>query len=124
MKTYTNALSQEFKDYNRAMAKVNVYGSTLDSLNSGDYTIVLTTRTWHIESRKNFSKNPQSVETENITARQYACYITSIGFFGDRVGMGYTPVGYIPTNLTCKSPNRDIKIERTFSITPDTPPWD
>jgi hypothetical protein len=120
----TTALSQEFKEYNGAMAKLNIYGSTLDTLNSGYYVITLTTKTWYIGHRKNFSRNPQAVETEIITARQYACYVTSIGFFRDRVGKAYTAAGYIPVRLTCYSPDRTIKIERTFAVALDKPPWE
>ena len=116
MKENTIILSQEFREYNKAMAKFNVYGSMLDELNSGSYKITLTTKTWQLENRKCFSKKPQSVETEEITARQYACYITSIGFFKDRVSHGYTPIGFIPLRLTCYSPNRAVKIDRLFSI--------
>ena len=109
-------LSQEFSVYNRAMAEVNVFGSTLDNLNNGDYAITVTTKTWYKEQRARFPAVPQLIETEEITARQYACYISSIGFFKDEVGMGRTPVGTIPTRLTCYSPDRRIKVERTFTV--------
>ena len=109
-------LSQEFKEYNKEMAKLNVYGSTLDTLDSGSYDIKLTTKTWYLEDRKSFSKKPQMIESEDITARQYACYISSVGFFRDRIGKGYTYVGFIPVRLTCYSPDKTIKIERTFHI--------
>ena len=109
-------LSQEFKEYNREMSQYGVYGSTLDDLDSGSYDIMLTTKTWYLEDRKSFSKKPQMNESEDITARQYACYISSIGFFLDRVGKGYTYVGFIPVRLTCYSPDITIKIERTFHI--------
>jgi hypothetical protein len=117
------ALSQEFADYNRTMARLNVYGSTLDALNGGGYTITLTTRTWNKGSRQAFARNPDTTETESITARQYACFVSSVGFFRDRVSNGYTPVGYVPVRLTCYSPDRTTMIERTFRIVYDTPPW-
>ena len=122
--TNTAALSQEFKAYNGAMAKLNIYGSTLDDLNSGHYVIRLTTKTWYLGGRKSFSRNPQRVETEEVTARQYACYVSSVGFFRDRVGKAHTPAGFIPVRLTCYSPDRTIKIERTFTVALDKPPWD
>jgi hypothetical protein len=112
----TITLSQEFKEYNLAMAKLKVYGSTLDDLNNGNYIITLTTKIWHLGGCKYFPKQPSEVETEEITARQYACYVSSVGFFNDRVSMNYTPVGFIPTRLTCYSPDRNIKIERTFNV--------
>ena len=93
-----------------------MFGSTLDDLNSNEYDKTLITKTWFLENRTSFSKKPQEIEYDEITARQYACYISSIGFFNDRVGMAYTPVGIIPMRLTCYSPDRSIKIERTFSI--------
>ena len=124
MKNITIALSQEFKEYNHSMSKLNVYGSTLDTLDSGSYTITLTTKTWDLGSRKGFSKNPQSTETEIITARQYACFVSSIGFFNDRTNNGYTPVGFIPVRLTCYNPSKTMKIQRCFHIVYDTPPWD
>ena len=34
-----------------------------------------------------------------IKARNYACYISSIGCFNDKVTQGYTLVGFIPTEL-------------------------
>jgi len=115
--TDKSTLSQEFKDYNRVMAHLNVFGSTLDDLNSEGYVITLTTKIWYLENRVAFSKKPQIIETENITARQYACYISSVGFFNDRVSMAHTPVGHIPIRLICYSPDASIKIERTFSVT-------
>jgi hypothetical protein len=116
MNNDTTVLSQEFKNYNSILAKLQVFGSMLDDFNNGNYVITLTTKIWYLESRKDFSKIPQSIEAEEITARQYACYITSIGFFNDRVSRSYTPVGIIPVRLTCYSPDRNIKIERTFSV--------
>ena len=112
----TILLSKEFSEYNKALAKINVYGSTLDTLNNEKYTITLTEKRWELGTRKNFSRKPQMEEKRVITARQYACYITSIGFFRDRVQNGYTPAGYIPTRLTCKSPDGEQKIERYFRI--------
>jgi len=110
------SLSQEFKEYNKTMAKYGLYGSILDDLNNGDYEITLTTKIWHLENRKRFSDNPQNVITAKITARKYACYISSVSFFKDRVGMSYTPVGYIPTRLTCYNADRNRKIERIFDV--------
>ena len=109
-------LSQEFKGYNKTMAKVNVSGSTLDTLNGAGYTITMTENRYTLGGRKGFPKKPQESITETITARQYACYITSIGFFKDRVTKGYTAAGYIPTKLTCTSPDGTLKIERLFKI--------
>jgi len=109
-------LSQEFKQYSKAMAKINVYGSTLDTLDTKEYKITLIENRYTRNDQKLFSRNPQEVTTKTITARQYACYITSIGFFKDRVYKNYTPVGYIPTRLTCINPDRTLKIVRTFKI--------
>jgi hypothetical protein len=114
--TNTLALSQEFSQYNRSMAKIGIYGSTLDALNDGSYAITLTTKTWYRGEHKAFSRSPQVTETGKITARQYACYVSSIGFFRDRVSKAYTAAGFIPVRLTCYSPDRAIKIERTFSV--------
>jgi hypothetical protein len=121
MKTMnTTALSQEFKGYSRSMAKIGIYGSTLDTLNDGSYDITLTTKTWYRGERKAFSKNPQVTETGKISARQYACYVSSVGFFRDRVNKAYTAAGFIPVRLTCYSPDRAIKIERVFCFALDT----
>ena len=111
-----NLLSREFADYNKAMAKVNVYGSTLDTLNNGSYRIIMTQNDYYLEGRKAFSRKPQKTEIQEITARQYACYISSIGFFGDRISKAYTAVGFIPVQLTCINPSRTHKIERRFKI--------
>lgn len=124
MKKTKIAISQEFKKYNKVMSKLNVYGSTLDNLNSSRYTITLTTKTWTLGSRKAFSKQPQTVETEQITAREYACYISSVEFFQDRISKQYTPAGFIPVRLTCYNPDKIIKIQRTFHIAHNAPPWD
>ena len=114
-------LSQEFKDYKKMMDKVNVTASVLDTLDGGGYTITMTENRFTLGSRKAFPKKPQETIMENITARQYACYISSIGFFKDRVTQGNTPAGYIPTRLTCKNPDGTLKIERNFKIV-YTPP--
>jgi len=109
-------LSEEFKDYKKQMDKVNVSASVLETLDGGGYTITMTENRYALGSRKAFPKKPQETVTENITARQYACYISSIGFFKDRVTLGNTAAGYIPIRLTCVNPDRSLKIERTFKI--------
>ena len=121
MTSYNYDLSREFAPYNKAMAKRNVYGSTLDSMNydinNGKIQIVMTEKRFEKAGRKNFPKKPTEERTEEISARSYACYISSIGFFGDRVGMNYTRYGYIPTRLTSVSwGTGETKVVREFKI--------
>ncbi|MCL2321831.1 MAG: hypothetical protein FWC47_06970 [Oscillospiraceae bacterium] len=115
-------LSQEFKEYNKYLSKLGVYGSMLDELNNGNYIITMTTNHYYLEHRKSFSKKPQRNETKIITPRNYACYITSIPFFKDRIKNSYTTAGYLPTSLICYSPDRTYKVERIFKIEYKTEP--
>lgn len=107
------SLSKEFAGYKKQVEKCGLYLSKLDELNEF-YTITLTEEHYKKLGRKNFPKNPTTTETKEITARQFACYITSIGFFGDRITKNYTQLGYVVTELTCKSPDDELKIVRKF----------
>ena len=119
MTNTTILLSEEFAQYNKEMAKRNVYGSTLDSMardvENGSIVIEMTEKRYKKNGRKNFPAKPTEEHTEVIGARNYACYISSIGFFGDRVGMSYTKYGRIPTTITSISwGTGDTKVVREF----------
>lgn len=106
-------ISEEFKNYAEVIKKHNLYLSDFDTLEQ-NYTITMTQNTYEKLGRKNFPRKATSTETQEISARQYACYMTSIGFFGDRVEKTYTEFGFKPYKLVCKSPNEEKKIERIF----------
>ena len=97
------------------MDKLGLYGAALDIL-ADSYRITMTENYYHLGERKAFPRKPQQSETYQISARNYACYVTSIGFFRDRVTKEYTGAGYIPVKLTCVNPDRTMKIERIFKI--------
>ena len=112
-------LSEEFTQYNKAMAKWNVYGSTIDDIErhiaSGKLEIVMTEKRYEKGNLKGFPRKPTEEKKEVISARSYACYVSSIGFFNDKVTLGYTLVGYIPTELKAISWGAgDIKVIRSF----------
>ena len=115
MKNTVLVLRDEFKDYSKQLAKLNVYGSDIDYL-EGFTKITITEEVFEKLGRKNFPRKATSTEVKETTARQYLCYLTSIGFFGDRVEKSYTVAGYIPTKLSCTSPNKEKKITRSFKI--------
>ena len=108
-------LKVEFANYERELKKLNVW-SEIEYLEQY-WKIILTEERFEKLGRKCFPKKPTEVTEEEITARQYLCYLTSIGFFGDRVTKGYTVVGYIPTQLSCTRPDKEVKIVRHFKVT-------
>lgn len=109
----TIRVSEEFKGYEKLFKKHNLLLSDLDTLEN--YTIRMTVNRYEKQGRKHFPQKP-STKIENITARQYACYMSGIEFFEDRVYNSYTSFGYKPYRLTCKNPSNDIKIERIFDF--------
>ena len=108
-------LKVEFANYERELKKLNVW-SEIEWLEQYG-KIVLTEEHFEKLGRKCFPKKPTEVTEEEISARQYLCYLTSIGFFGDRVTKGYTVAGYIPTQLSCTRPDKEVKIVRHFKVT-------
>lgn len=108
-------ISEEFKQYESLFKKYNLFLSDFNTLEN--YTITMTENRYEKLGRKNFPKNPTTTKTEVITARQYACYMSSIGFFKDRVENTYTSFGYKPYSLTCKNPSNELKIVRQFDFT-------
>lgn len=114
-------LSEEFTEYNKAMAKWNVYGSTLDDIErlieSGKLEITMTEKRYEKGNLKGFPRKPTEEKSEVIKARNYACYISSIGCFNDKVTQGYTLVGFIPTELKSISwGDGSIKVIRSFNF--------
>ena len=85
------------------------------------YKIILTKEEYKKEGRKNFSKNPSEITTEEITTEEYDNIFSSIDFFkslggSERIYKNYTLAGYIPTKLVSISPDKEIKIIRKISI--------
>lgn len=115
---YTNenleGIITEFGTYEKLLLKNGITSSVIRYLN--DCKIVLKQETFEKLGRKTFPQKPTNTEIRELTVRQYLCYITSTGYFGDRVSRGYTIAGYIPTRLTCKRPDNEVRIVRSFSI--------
>lgn len=114
-----NELSTEFKEYNKTMKRAGIDSFLFDTINqflkSGG-KLEVTSNRYEKQGRKNFPKNPTTTEKEVISARNYACYMSSIGFFGDKVYKSYTYCGYIPTRIVCKNPDNTVKVERIFKF--------
>ena len=106
-------ISEEFKCYEAEFKKCGLYLSDLDSI-AANYKVTMTQETYEKLGRKNFPRKATETETQEISARQLACYLSSISFFNDRVEKNYTPAGYIATKLTCVSPSKETKIIRKF----------
>ena len=106
-------ISEEFKNYAAEFKKCGLFLYDLDRI-AESCKITMTKETYEKLGRKNFPKKATETETQEISARQLACYLSSISFFGDRVEKNYTPAGYIATKLTCTSPDKEIKIIRKF----------
>ena len=106
-------ISEEFKGYKEEIKKCGLYLTDLDNMD-GRYKITMTKETYEKLGRKYFPRKATETETQEINARQLACYLSSISFFKDRVERNYTPAGYITTKLTSTSPDKEIKIIRKF----------
>ena len=106
-------ISKEFKGYEKELKKCGLSLYDIDNI-AANYKITMTQETYEKLGRKNFPRKATETETQEINARQLACYLSSISFFGDRVERNYTPAGYIATKLTCTSPDKEIKIIRKF----------
>ena len=107
-------LRNEYVNYKKELVKMNVWDEIecLDEF----YTITLTQETYEKQGRKCFPRKATETEVSEITTRNYLNYLTSIGFFGDRVEKSYTYIGLVPTKLTCTSPDKEVKIIRRFKI--------
>lgn len=111
-------LCKEFSEYNKIMSKkADITSELFEDINAflakGGHLTVICNR-YEKQGRKNFPKNPTTTKTEEIDARNYACYLSSIGFFGDRIFKSHTYFGYVPTRLTYIIPDGEIKVERIF----------
>ena len=106
-------VSEEFKSYEKELKKVGFSLYDLDLI--GDrYNVTMKEKRFEKRGRKTYGKYPVEEKEESITARDFACYMSSIGFFGDRVEKSYTKLGYIPTKLTSFSPDKEVKVVREF----------
>ena len=98
------------------MKTKNYYGIyENDGYKFEDYKITLVeTRYEKTVSGKSWKKKPTSEEIKEIKFENYFNYISSIDFFKnlggyERVEKNYTIVGYIVTQITSISPNKEIK---------------
>ena len=106
-------ISEEFKGYEKEFKKCGLSLYALDRI-AANYKITMTQETYEKLGRKNFPRKATETETQEISARQLACYLSSISFFNDRIEKNYTTAGYIATKLTSTSPDKEIKIIRKF----------
>ena len=105
------------------MKKINMYGLN-ESMLKGlkQYKITLTTKRYEkTSSGKSWKKNPVETDEEVISPKKFELIISSIPFFRDlggseRVTKGYTIAGYIPKQLTSISPDKEVKIVRSFKV--------
>ena len=89
------------------------------------FVITKVTNTYkRTESNRSWKVNPETTETEMVTAEYYTNYITACPFFnnfGDgatcRAFCSYTQAGYLPVRVVTVSPYREKKIVTTFSFT-------
>ena len=106
-------ISKEFKGYEKELKKCGLSLYDIDNI-AANYKITMTQETYEKLGRKYFPRKATETETQEINARQLACYLSSISFCNDRVEKNYTPAGYIATKLTCTSPDKETKIIRKF----------
>ena len=107
-------ISEEFKGYEKEFKKCGLSLYDLDNI-AANYKITMTQEIYKKLGRKYFPRKATETETQEINARQLACYLSSISFFKDRIEKNYTIVGLIATRLTCVSPSKEIKIIRKFN---------
>lgn len=111
----TIKLSKEFETYKKHFHKCGIDLLDLD-YTLPNYEIIMTTEMYERKpENKTFSKKPVETETKVIDVRQYACYISGIGFFNDRIEKGYTYIGYIVRRMACVNPDRTKKRVTYFS---------
>ena len=105
------------------MKKINMYGlneSTLRGLEQ--YKITLTTERYEkTSSGKSWKKNPVETTKEVISPEEFENIISGISFSRslggfERVTKGYTIAGYIPKQVTSISPDKEVKIVRSFKV--------
>ena len=86
---YSNGEStNEFKKYNKDMKKTGIDSSFFDKLNneiSNGLKLTVISNRYEKKALRNFPRKPTETTVEHIDARNYACYMSSIGFFGGRV---------------------------------------
>lgn len=103
------------------MKTKNYYGVYKnDEYKFKDYKITLIEARYEkTASGKSWKTNPTNEEVTEIQFENYFNYISSVEFFKsiggyERVEKGYTIAGYIPTQITSISPNKEIKVVRKF----------
>jgi len=106
-------LSEKYNKYKDLFKKYNLSLSDLDKLDS-NYKILLIEEQYDKGNRKNFPRVPTILNKTEISAEQYAMYLSSIYMFKDRVENNYTSLGYKPVRLTSVNPDRTLKVVRSF----------
>lgn len=102
----TQRLSEEFKGYKNIFHKCGIDLYDLDHMDQY-YQITMTTEMYEKKAgNKTISKKPTETKTEIIDARQFACYLSGICFFGDRIEKGYTYIGYVVKKMSCYNPDK------------------
>ena len=86
------------------------------------YKITLTTERYEkTSSGKSWKKNPVETDEEVISPEEFENIISGISFSRslggfERVTKGYTIAGYIPKQVTSISPDKEVKIVRSFKV--------
>ena len=105
------------------MKKINMYGlnkSVVEGLKQ--YKITLITKKYErTSSGKSWKKNPVETNEEVISPEEFENIISGISFSRslggfERVTKGYTIAGYIPKQVTSISPDKEVKIVRSFKV--------
>lgn len=110
-------LYQEFKAYDRVMKRANVDSFTFEKVNNlikNGGRVIVTIERYNRRGAK-YNALVES-ETRDIDAREYACIMSSIGFFHSKLVKKYTYIGYIPEVVTNYAPDRSCKIVTTFKF--------
>lgn len=108
-------LKDEFKNYQKYFNKCGIELSMLDN-ELNNYNIILNKKMYQKKNGK-YSILLED-ETKTIDPRTFACYLSGISFFGDRIEKRYHYLGYIVYRLTCFNPDRTLKRVTTFKYEP------
>ena len=104
----------EFTRYEEQMfkkCKVDIH--KLEQLDR-NYRIVEIYERFEKQGARNYPRKPKETTTEVIDARRFACLLSGLGFFKDRVSLENTCAGYIVVKLTCFNPDNTVKVVRKF----------
>lgn len=114
------AIFEEYKQYSKVFSKYNIrIDSIISFFESGGKITQIHEYYEKSPTARYFSKKPKTVETEEITAKNYLNHMTWINtWLGVKVtGKSYTYCGYIPTRVTSVRPDGCAKSVTIFKFT-------